>query len=261
MTEQDGRRRPGGGQEQPGDGGRHGRDEPRPGRRSAARPCWPTWWTHSRGASVCRARFRGRRRARRRALSAAFPAARRSWTTCWRACAPPNADGADRRVLVATSDTPFLTPESVDDFIRQSSRPTPTSATPSSPSTLCRARFPQMKRTTLRLREGTFTGGNMMLLNPRFIFAHEQTILRGLRRPQERPADRADARLGSARRASCSPRRSPRPSDACSMEAGVSRLLGAGCRARAIVTPYPEVGTDVDKPDDVAIAQQMLAGA
>jgi len=42
------------------------------------------------------------------------------------------------------------------------------------------------------------------------------------------------------------------------LEAGVSRLIGNGATAKAIVTPYAEIGTDVDKPEDVAAAEAVF---
>ena len=43
------------------------------------------------------------------------------------------------------------------------------------------------------------------------------------------------------------------------LEQGVSRLLGSNARAVGIRSEYPEIGTDIDKPEDVAIARRLLA--
>jgi hypothetical protein len=40
-------------------------------------------------------------------------------------------------------------------------------------------------------------------------------------------------------------------------EAGVTRALG-GATARALITPFPEIGSDVDKAEDVEIARKMV---
>ena len=44
------------------------------------------------------------------------------------------------------------------------------------PVDLCYLRFPGVKRTSLRLREGRFTGGNAMLVNGAFLMAHRERI-------------------------------------------------------------------------------------
>jgi hypothetical protein len=42
------------------------------------------------------------------------------------------------------------------------------------------------------------------------------------------------------------------------LEAAVGRLIG-GATARAIITPYAEIGVDIDKPEDVRIARAVLS--
>lgn len=171
-----------------------------------------------------------------------------------------NANGEVRRVLLATSDTPFLTPESVEYFIQQSLQADADLCYPIVPIDLCRARFPQMKRTTLRLREGTFTGGNMMLINPQYIFAHQAMVEKVYAARKSVPQIARLLGIGLLTQILLAQAVSPSLLTLADLEVGVARLLGSGCRARAIVTPYPEVGTDVDKPDDVIIAQKILSG-
>ena len=165
-----------------------------------------------------------------------------------------------RPVLVATSDTPFLRAEAVTDFITQSRATGADLCYPIVPIDLCRTRFPEMKRTTLRLREGTFTGGNMMLINPRFLLDHEDTVLRAYAARKSVPQIGRLLGWGLLMRILAAQALSPSLLTLAMLEAGVSRLIGSGCRARAIVTRHPEIGTDVDKPEDVAVAQRMLAG-
>jgi CTP:molybdopterin cytidylyltransferase MocA len=172
---------------------------------------------------------------------------------------PIRAAGADSdRILVATSDTPFLQPEGIEFFIAQGLAADADLCYPIVPIDLCRRRFPEMKRTTLRTRDGTFTGGNMMLLDPRFILDHRETILSAY---AARKSVLKIARLlgGSfLLRILIAQTCAPAVLSVAALEAGVSRVLGSGCRARAVVTPYPEIGTDVDKPSDVAAALKML---
>jgi len=167
-------------------------------------------------------------------------------------------DAPDARLLVSTSDIPFLSPASVDDFVAHSLAAQADFCYPIVPIGLCRAAYPQMKRTTVRLREGVFTGGNMMLVNPQFMLAQRETLARAYaarKRPTQLGAMLGWGLLG---RLLVAQTLAPTALSIPQLEQGVSRLLGHGCRARAIPTRYPEIGTDIDSPEDVALARQML---
>ena len=90
----------------------------------------------------------------------------------------PESEGQDQRVLVVTSDIPFLTAAAVEDFVARAAATGADFCYPIIPIAVCRARFPQMQRTTLKVREGTFTGGNLMLLRPASVRRHQETIMR-----------------------------------------------------------------------------------
>jgi len=83
----------------------------------------------------------------------------------------------ETRLLLSTADLPFLTGEAVADFLRRAEAVQPAQfAYPIVEATRCQERFPQMKRTTLRIAEGTFTGGNLALLDPAFLRDSESVI-------------------------------------------------------------------------------------
>lgn len=170
-----------------------------------------------------------------------------------------NSDGDARPVLASTSDIPFLTAESVDFFLRESLASGGDFCYPIIPISFCREHFPEMKRTTLRLREGTFTGGNMMVLNSRFLFAHEATITRAF--AARKSVFKIGRMLGCGllTRILAAQLIAPSLLTVSALEAGVSQLIGEGCQAHAVVTPYAEIGTDVDHPEDIAVANRLLA--
>ncbi|MES2461822.1 MAG: hypothetical protein V4671_14655, partial [Armatimonadota bacterium] len=84
----------------------------------------------------------------------------------------------ETRLLVATADVPFLTPEAVTDLLQRADAMGGNAdfGYPIVEAARCRERFPEMKRTTLRIKEGEFTGGNLVLLNPAFLREHQQVI-------------------------------------------------------------------------------------
>jgi len=145
------------------------------------------------------------------------------------------------RVLVATGDIPHLTEEAVRFVLDKA--PEAALVYPIVPKEAVEARFPRTKRTYARLREGTFTGGNLLLLD-KSLFRKALPLARRVVALRKRPLALARlvgwdvllklllGRLSLAE-----------------VEARAQRILGV--EARALVTPYPEVGVDVDREEDL----------
>jgi hypothetical protein len=111
------------------------------------------------------------------------------------------------------------------------------------PKEAVEARFPGNRRTYARLKEGTFTGGNLLLLD-KALFFQALPLARRVVALRKRPL--ALARLiGLDILLKLLLGRLSLPE----LEARARRILGV--EARALVTPYPEVGVDVDKEEDL----------
>ena len=163
----------------------------------------------------------------------------------------------ETRLLVATADAPFLTPDAVADFLARAAAAQPAQFVyPIVPAHLCAERFPEMKRTTLRLAEGTFTGGNLALLDPTFLRAHAAPIRAAYARRKNVPALALLLGANTVLRLLVSPAL-PSALRIRDVEAGVGRLLG-GVTARAVITPFAETGADADKAEDICIARHVL---
>ena len=172
--------------------------------------------------------------------------------------ARPSPPGG-KPVLAVTSDIPFLTSAAVQDFVEQAAKTGADFCYPIIPFASCQARFPQMRRTTLKVREGTFTGGNLMLLHPRAVLEHRETILRAYA-ARKRPMQLGGMLgWGLLARIALAQTVSPSLISVEALAAGVSHVLG--CRAAAVVTEFAEIGTDVDKPGDVEAARALLTGS
>ncbi|MGO8671998.1 MAG: molybdenum cofactor guanylyltransferase [Capsulimonadaceae bacterium] len=161
------------------------------------------------------------------------------------------------RCLVATSDIPFLTTEAVNAFLNAALDRDADIVYPIIPMTSYRGKFGAMKRTTLRVREGEFTGGNLMLLRTDFIVGQADRIRAAY--TARKDVLRLGAMLGPGLllRVLAAQTLSPALLSLPMLEAAVARLLG-DARVTALVTPYPEIGTDVDRPEDVEIARRLL---
>ncbi len=152
------------------------------------------------------------------------------------------------RVLVVTADIPMLSGEQVREVL--ASAPDVGLVYPIVEKAVCEASYPGVKRTYARLKDGTFTGGNLFLLDPALIgkfLPRLRAVLDARKQPIKLagivgPVFIVKMLLGQLKIAE--------------LERRVSQILGV--EARALITPHAAVGTDIDKPGDLALAEQVL---
>lgn len=166
-------------------------------------------------------------------------------------------------VLITTSDLPFLTGQAVSDFVqgavaRAQQEPGVGFVYPIVPVSTCYAKFPGVRRTSLRLREGEFTGGNLMLVRPGAVLALRQQIADAYAARKSPLKLAMMIGFGTLLRLVLSQKLAPGLLSVSFLEARVSRLLG--CPARALVCDHAEIATDLDRPADFA-AVGLLPGA
>lgn len=156
----------------------------------------------------------------------------------------------DRRVLVLSADIPLITPESLVDYLAKCQPFDADLYYPIASRASVEAKFPGVQRTYMRIREGTFTGGNVMLLNP-------ETILRN-RRLMESVFDARKSPLRLVRILGFGfvLKFFLRLLTIEGLERKVSQLVGG--IGRAVIVEHAEIGFDVDKPADLAIATRIL---
>jgi GTP:adenosylcobinamide-phosphate guanylyltransferase len=169
-----------------------------------------------------------------------------------------NAAGEQERVLISTSDIPFVTPAALEDFVQRAVISDADLCCSYVPLATCTEKFPEMKRTAVKLSEGKFTLGNIMLVNPHFLSANQAAISAAYAARKSPVKVAKMLGVGLLLRLIGAQLVSPRLLTVTALEAAVSRLLGHGGRAIGICSAYPEVGTDVDNPEDIAIARRIL---
>ena len=155
------------------------------------------------------------------------------------------------KVLIITADIPFITPAAIDDFIKASLDSKGDLTYPIISKEAQEEAFPQMKRTYIKLREGTFTGGNMFLVNPAIV---DRCIdmARYMMEHRKKPWKMAKM-LGISFLA----RLLMGTLTLKGLEKRVAHLLNI--EPKAIISSYAEVGNDVDKPSDVEYAEKYLS--
>ena len=157
-------------------------------------------------------------------------------------------------VLLATSDLPFLTPSIVAGFLHDAVKRADDDNSglvwPVVPVASCYARFPGVKRTALRLKEGELTGGNLMLVRPQFMLANREQIAEAF--AARKSVGRLAAILGIPIlvRLLLSQKVAPRFLSVTLLEARIGKRLGG--KVAAILSQYPEIATDLDRASDFA---------
>ena len=157
-------------------------------------------------------------------------------------------------VLLSTSDLPFVTGEHFQEFVNAAIHKADSTNAglvwSVVPVAKCYARFPNVKRTALKLKEGAFTGGNLMLVRPQSLLPLRSHIAAAYA-ARKSPLRLATLLGGSAiMRLAISQAVLPNVLTIPLLEAQVSRLLGIA--ARAVLTDLVEIATDLDRPSDFA---------
>lgn len=155
-----------------------------------------------------------------------------------------------KKILFLTSDLPFITAEAIDHFIEESIKTGADICYPIVEKSINDEKYPQMKRTYGTVKEGTFTGGNAIIINPS-IFDRCYSLAEKLVEKRKNPI--AMARLIGptilllflTKKLSIQ-----------KVEKRVSKVFKV--KAKAIISTYPEIGQDVDKDSDLTVAKFYL---
>lgn len=176
-----------------------------------------------------------------------------------RLCSIADDEWQETRMLVSTSDIPFITAECVDDFVYAALYKDVDFAYPIVAMDTYNRKFAGMKRTTLKLRENQFTGGNMVLVRSAFMESRSEQIQKAYQARKD--VLKLGSMLGPSLliRIILSQLVLPSLLDIPSLERGVEKVLGKGSRAAAIISDFAEIGTDVDKVDDIDFARKLLS--
>lgn len=162
------------------------------------------------------------------------------------------------RVLVCSSDVPLLTADAVSDFLGRALKLDVDLAYPVIGREQCEKAYPGIHRTYLKTADGTFTGGNLMLVKPDFIKNNWDIIAESYAARKQVARLARMIGLGVLLRVIVG-QVVPAVVRLEYLEAAVSRLVRA--KVAAVVSSYPEIGEDVDKPSDLEAVRRILASS
>ncbi|MHB1041572.1 MAG: nucleotidyltransferase family protein [Eubacteriales bacterium] len=154
------------------------------------------------------------------------------------------------RVLLATSDIPLLSTEAVDDFLERCGPMESDLYYPIIQREVIEKRFPATRRTYVNLREGVFTGGNLFIINPAVF---KKCVENG-----QKIVDQRKNPIGLCRLLGLDfvMKYLLRILTIREAQKKVSHLLGIN--GIAVISRYPEVGVDVDKPGDFELVNRAI---
>jgi len=153
-------------------------------------------------------------------------------------------------VLIVTSDIPLITAEAIDDFVARCRETNADIYYPIVRQEVNEKAFPGVKRTYVRLKDGVYTGGNLALLEPEIVPACRDMIERAVSM-RKKPL-KLSRMLGFKFIFKLLFNRLT----LAEIEERVHRILGF--RGVGVESPFPEVGIDIDKPEDLELVERAL---
>lgn len=156
----------------------------------------------------------------------------------------------DNHVILCTSDIPMVSGEAIEDFVSQCQEKKVDIGYPIIEKSLNDSKYPDVKRTYVKVKDGTYTGGNIIYANPR-------ALEKCYPLADELVENRKSAiKLGRIMGLIILIKLALGILKIIAIEKRVNKMLGIN--AKAIITSYPEIGNDVDKMDDVDFVNKYL---
>ncbi|NLM42488.1 MAG: NTP transferase domain-containing protein [Clostridiales bacterium] len=157
----------------------------------------------------------------------------------------------DEELLVLTCDIPMITPEALEHFIKSAKEKNVDLCYSIVEKSTNDDKYPEVKRTYAKLKEGQFTGGNVFYFKPE-IKDRCKDFIDEMLKYRKNPAKMArmlgiifliKLLLGIL------------TIDAIKKKCNTLLNINAG----VVISPYPEIGNDVDKISDLELVEKYLA--
>lgn len=155
-------------------------------------------------------------------------------------------------VILCGADMPLLTVEILNYVLEECAQHEADLYYPIVPQDILEAKYPGGKRTWVHLREGTVTGGNLILVRPQAMLSQQAFFDRLL------AARKNPVKLAALFGLPFLFRILTKQLTLAGLEKRAAELLG-GTVVKGVVIPHPEVGIDLDKAEDHAQLSRILA--
>jgi molybdopterin-guanine dinucleotide biosynthesis protein A len=161
-----------------------------------------------------------------------------------------NILGGESALLVVTSDIPLLSKEAVEDFLTNCKKRSGDVFYSFISKENCETKYPGVNRTYVKLREGIFTGGNIALISQKVIHDNIDMLKKAVNM-RKKPMQ-----LGSLLGWKCLWHLILGKITIPEIEQRIDKTFNF--KAVGVVSKYPEIGFDVDKPSDLILARKIL---
>lgn len=152
--------------------------------------------------------------------------------------------------VISTSDIPMVKGEAIRDFVERCQLKSIDLGYPIIDKRLNDEKYPDVKRTYVKMKEGTYTGGNIVYFNPK--------VVENCTRKAEQLIEyrKHPLKMGKVLGFAFLIRLVIGNLPIGKVEDKVLKMFGI--RGEAILTDYPEIGNDVDKPSDVEFVNKHM---
>lgn len=159
--------------------------------------------------------------------------------------------GRNIHTLVCTSDIPLITPEAINEFVDKSKASKVDFCYPVVEKKVNDSKYPEMERSYIKIKEGSFTGGNIFYVNPNIIKSG-LTLVEKILEFKKNPVKMAGI-LGFGLMMEYS-------MGSLTLEKIEKKFSNiSNIKVKAVITEHPEIAFDVDKPGDVIVATANLS--
>lgn len=157
------------------------------------------------------------------------------------------------RVLLATCDIPLITPRAIEDFLDRCGNMSAEIYYPVVSREVVERSYLCTRRTYIPFKEGDFTGGNLFLINPGSV---KHCMNKGQRLINARKSPFLLSKMIGF------PFLFKYVLHMVSLEEAARKASALlGIKGAVVITTYPEVGIDVDKPSDLELVNKVLETA
>jgi GTP:adenosylcobinamide-phosphate guanylyltransferase len=157
----------------------------------------------------------------------------------------------DKNIIIISSDIPMITSQVIDDFINRCADKDADLCYPIVDKKTNQSMFPGFNRTYVKLKEGSFTGGNIFYINPRVIDSCRDFVIKLI--DYRKTPWKTAGLLGMDLLTMLILGRLP----ISYIEKRFSDLLNI--KAVAVISPFPQLANDVDKPSDIEMVEKYLS--
>ncbi|GFR35380.1 nucleotidyltransferase family protein [Thermobrachium celere] len=153
-------------------------------------------------------------------------------------------------LIICTADIPLVSSEAVDDFVIECESKNIDVGYPIIDKRLNDVKYPDVKRTYVKMKEGTYTGGNIIYIKMEVIDKFTDKA-KQLVQYRKKPLKMSRI-LGITFLLRLALGKLTIPA----VESKIGRMFDVN--GKAILTKYPEIGNDVDKQEDIDFVKKYL---